>query len=367
MATIEQLETPAVLIDLDVLDRNLRKTAELARQAGVKLRPHTKTHKSVWIAKEQIRYGACGITVAKLGEAEVMADGGIDDILVAYPIVGEAKLERLGRLMSRAKITVSTDNVDVARGLSALGVRLGQPVRLYIDVNTGLNRCGKEPGQETVELVKQMADLPGIRIVGVMTHAGHAYGKTSREELLGIARYEAESLAMTMRMLRDDLGLPMEEVSVGSTPTSKFITELAGIGVTEMRPGAYVFGDISQSAIGLIDESEYAMQIKATVVSTPREGTILVDAGSKTLTTDVNPHRRGYGLVRGTPEAVIDRLSEEHGSIAVPAGTEWKIGDAVYIIPNHCCTVTNLHDRLVGVRGGQVENYITVDARGKVQ
>jgi D-serine deaminase-like pyridoxal phosphate-dependent protein len=366
MTTIEQLETPAVLIDLDILDRNLRKTAELAKQAGVKLRPHTKTHKSIWIAKEQIRYGACGITVAKLGEAEVMADGGIEDILIAYPILGRTKLDRLERLMSKGKITVSTDNVDVARGLSELGVRMGQPVRLYIDVNTGLNRCGKEPGQETVDLVKMMADLPGISIIGVMTHAGHAYGKSSREELLAVARYEAESLAMTKQMLHQE-GIMIEEVSVGSTPTSKFITELDGIGVTEMRPGAYVFGDISQYVIGLIDESEFAMQVKATVVSKPREGTILVDAGSKTLTTDVNPFRKGYGLVRDMESAVIDRLSEEHGSIAVPAGTEVRIGEALYIVPNHCCTVTNLHNQLAGVRNGVLEKYIQVDARGMVQ
>lgn len=366
MTTIEQLDTPAVLIDLDILDRNLRTTAELAKQAGVKLRPHTKTHKSIWIAKEQIRYGACGITVAKLGEAEVMADGGIEDILIAYPIVGQTKLERLARVMNKAKITVSTDNVDVARGLSELGVRLGQPVRLYIDVNTGLNRCGKEPGAETVELVKRMADLPGINIIGVMTHAGHAYGKTSREELLAVARHEAESLAMTKQMLRQE-GIMIEEVSVGSTPTSKFITELGGIGITEMRPGAYVFGDISQYVIGLIDESEFAMQVKATVVSKPREGTILVDAGSKTLTTDVNPLRKGYGLVRGMDTAVIDRLSEEHGSIAIPDGTDVQIGDALFIVPNHCCTVTNLHNKLTGVRNGVFEKYIQVDARGQIQ
>ncbi len=366
MTTIEQLDTPSVLIDLDILDRNLRTTAELAKQAGVKLRPHTKTHKSIWIAKEQLRYGACGITVAKLGEAEVMADGGIEDILIAYPIVGQAKLDRLERVMDKAKITVSTDNVDVARGLSQFGIRIGQRVSIYIDVNTGLNRCGKEPGAETVELVKRMADLPGIHLKGLMTHSGHAYGKTSRTELLQVARHEAESLVITKQLLEQE-GILIDEISVGSTPTSKFIGELSGIGITEMRPGAYVYGDISQYVIGLIDESDFAMQIKTTVVSKPREGTIIVDAGSKTLTTDVNPLRKGYGLLRGMESAVIDRLSEEHGSIAVPAGTEVEIGQALYIVPNHCCTVSNLHDQLVGVRGGVVEKYIQVDARGKVQ
>ncbi|WP_127579300.1 alanine racemase [Paenibacillus koleovorans] len=366
MTTIEQLDTPSVMIDLDVLDRNLRKTAELASKAGVKLRPHTKTHKSVWIAKEQIRYGACGITVAKLGEAEVMAEGGIEDILIAFPIVGASKLDRLERLMSLARITVSTDNVEVAKGLSDMGVRAGFRVPLYVDINTGLGRCGGEPGAETVELVKRMADLPGVHIRGIMTHAGHAYGKTGRDDILAVARNEAESLVLTSAML-GDAGIPIEEVSVGSTPTSKFIGELGVAGVTEMRPGAYVFGDISQYAIGLIEASDFAMKVKATVVSMPRAGTIIVDAGSKTITTDVNAHRKGYGMVVGHESAIVERLSEEHGNILVPDNAEFRIGDAVYIVPNHCCTVTNLHDRLVGVRDGMVEKWIQVDGRGKVQ
>lgn len=172
-----ELETPAVLIDLDTLDRNLRHTAELARRASVKLRPHFKTHKSVWIAQEQMRYGACGITVAKLGEAEVLADAGIADFLVAFPIVGEAKLSRLGRLMERASVIVSTDNVQVAKGLSDLGQSIGKEIKLYIDVNTGLNRCGKEPGEETAQLVQEIANLPYVHVAGLMTHGGFAYGK----------------------------------------------------------------------------------------------------------------------------------------------------------------------------------------------
>lgn len=366
MTQLDSLDTPLVAIDLEVLERNLKRTADMARQAGIKLRPHTKTHKSVWLAKEQIRHGAVGITVAKLGEAEVMAAGGIRDILVAYPIVGEVKLRRLGKLMEQAEMTVSTDDLNVARGLSDLGVSLGRPVSLYVDVNSGLNRCGREPGAETLELVLRMAELPGIRIKGIMTHAGHAYGKTDPDSLREAARHEAECLVSTKRLL-EERGVPIAELSVGSTPTSKYADAIAGTGITEMRPGAYVFGDMVQRSIDIIGDSELAMTVRATVVSKPRPGTIIVDAGSKTLTSDLNAQHKGYGLVKGVQGAVIERLSEEHGIVTVPDETRFQIGEVIEIVPNHCCVVTNLHDRLAGVREGRLERWIEVDARGKVQ
>ncbi|WNQ13281.1 alanine racemase [Paenibacillus aurantius] len=359
-------ETPAVAIDLDRLDANLRATADLAAQAGVRLRPHTKTHKSQWVAGEQLRYGASGITVAKLGEAEVMADGGVRDILIAYPLVGRLKLERLARLMKRIRVSVSVDSLEAANGLSELGEHLHERIPLYLDVNSGLNRCGKEPGEETADLGVQIAKLPGIRLAALMTHAGHAYGQSRREDCLEIALAEAEALLDSQKALRRR-GVEVPDISVGSTPTSKFIKELAGSGVTEMRPGAYVFGDGSQLFPGLIGEEECAMKIFATVVSTPRPGIAIVDAGSKTLSNDTSPHRRGYGFLPELPDVYVERLSEEHGVLSVPEGVTLKIGDVVGIIPNHCCAVANLHDRLLGVRDGRLERMIPVDARGKVQ
>ncbi|WP_245954485.1 alanine racemase [Paenibacillus flagellatus] len=363
---MEQWDTPAVLIDLDVLDRNLRETANRAARAGVKLRPHTKTHKSVWIAQEQIRYGASGITVAKLGEAETMAEGGIDDILIAFPVIGAAKLERLGRLMEKAKVTLSTDDVEVARQWSSLGRSLGRDVRLYVDVNTGLNRCGRQPGEETAELVKRIAELPYIRVTGLMTHSGHAYGHDAPEAIREAAKREADDLVSTKVLLEND-GIAIEEISVGSTPTSKYVADVAGTGVTEMRPGAYVFGDGGQWKMGLIGEDECAMTIAATVVGRPRPGTIIVDAGSKTLSSDLSKYHPGYGIVLGHEGAVIERLSEEHGIVSVPDLDSFRIGETVRIVPNHCCVVTNLHDKLCGVRNGRFEKWLTVDARGKVR
>ncbi|MDI4645821.1 alanine racemase [Cohnella hashimotonis] len=361
---LEALDTPAVAVDLDRLERNLRQTSELASAAGVKLRPHIKTHKSAWIAKRQLELGACGITVAKLGEAEAMAAAGIADILIAYPIVGAAKLQRLAALTKVARITVGIDSFEAAAGLSALGQSLDVRIPLYLDVNSGLNRCGREPGAASAELGAKIAALPGVWLAGLMTHAGHVYGKASREECREIAQAEAQALLTTQACLRV-YGVDVREISAGSTPTSKFAAELAGI--TEIRPGAYVFGDGSQLYPGIIGEEECAMRIYATVVSAPRPDTIIIDAGSKTLTTDTSPHRPGYGYLPNYPEAVIERLSEEHGIVRVPDDCPLRIGDTVAVIPNHCCTVTNLHDRLIGVRKGRIERMIQVDARGRTQ
>ncbi|CAH1211019.1 D-threonine aldolase [Paenibacillus allorhizoplanae] len=361
---VSHIETPAVLIDLDVLDRNLKHTAELTRQAGVRLRPHFKTHKSVWIAKKQLEYGACGMTVAKLGEAEVLAEAGIDDILIAFPLVGESKLLRLAALINRkVKVTVSTDNVIVAKGLSDLGESLGTRIPLYIDVNSGLNRCGLEPGNPTAELVKEITALPGVEVRGLMTHGGHAYGASNLQELRQTAAVEVEVLVQTQHLLAQD-GITIPEISVGSTPTSKFIAEQHG--ATETRPGAYVYGDISQLAIGSISMNEVAMSILATVVSTPREGTVIIDAGSKTFSIDTNPHCPGYGRLKNNPDVYIERLSEEHGIVKLPPGITFSIGERLEFIPNHCCTVSNLHNKLLGMCGDEVLQDIYVDARGKI-
>lgn len=363
---MEQWDTPSVLIDLDVLDRNLRETANAAARAGVRLRPHTKTHKSVWIAKEQLRYGAAGITVAKLGEAEVMAEAGIDDILIAYPVIGAPKLNRLERLLDKAKITLSTDDLDVAKQLSSFGRSVNRDILLYVDVNTGLNRMGKEPGEQSAELVKRIAELPHVRVTGLMTHSGHAYGYNSTEAVREIAKQEAESLLATKRSLEQS-GLTVEEISVGSTPTSKFVADVAGIGVTEMRPGAYVFGDGTQWTMGLIGREQLAMTVVTTVVGRPRPGTIIIDAGSKTLSSDVSKYHPGYGIILGQEGAVIERLSEEHGIVTVPDNSVFEIGQQLRVVPNHCCVVTNLQDRLAGVRNGRFEKWLPVDARGQIR
>lgn len=258
---------------------------------------------------------------------------------------------------------MSVDDSLAAKGLSDLGQSTNRRVPLYIDVNSGLNRCGREPGEETSQLVREISGFQGIHIKGLMTHAGHAYSQKSMEDIRTVAQHEAESLMLTQKTLAK-YGIDIEEISVGSTPTSRFIGEQSG--VTEMRPGAYVFGDGMQLSLGLLNADQCAMYILATVVSTPRKGTIIIDAGSKTFSSDMIPGCRGYGMLKGHPEIIIERLSEEHGIVSVPEHMEFTIGDKLMFLPNHCCTVTNLHQQLYGVDDGYVKQVISVDARGAI-
>ena len=202
--TLAELETPALLIDLDALEANLAEMAAVAARAGVRLRPHTKTHKSPEIARMQLQAGAAGITCAKLGEAEVMADAGLDDLLIAYPLVGEGKLRRLRDLMERARVRVSLDSVEVAEGLGRVGRELGRDVQVLVEVDTGLHRLGRPPGRPTAELVGRVARVPGVEVIGLLTHAGHAYRAGAPEELRRVAEREVLDLVDTADLCRRD-------------------------------------------------------------------------------------------------------------------------------------------------------------------
>ncbi|WP_167859263.1 alanine racemase [Paenibacillus cymbidii] len=360
----ESIDTPAVCIRLDALERNLERMAALAAGAGVRFRPHIKTHKCVWIAQRQLTHGAAGITAAKLGEAEVMAAAGIDDILLAYPLTGASKLQRLAELLRHTKVAVSADHPAVVRGLSDLGESLKRRIPLYVDVNTGLNRCGREPGEDSAALVRHLSRYPGIEVRGLMTHAGHAAGCSTVEEIRRVARHEAESLVMTQRLLRES-GIDVPEISVGSSLTAAFIGEQSG--VTELRAGAYVFADRGQLAHGMIAADDCAMLVAATVVSMPRPGTAIIDAGSKTFSSDPNRRLPGYGQWVDDGRVVVERLNEEHGMLRVPGDVRLNVGQRMQFIPNHCCAVSNLHDRLYGIRNGKVARVLTVDGRGRSQ
>ncbi|MBA2448369.1 MAG: alanine racemase [Chloroflexi bacterium] len=358
-----ELDTPVALVELDVLQRNLGGMAERARRAGVRLRPHVKTHKSTWIARLQIEGGARGVTVAKLGEAEVMADAGIDDILVAFPMVGRAKLERLRRLAERVNVIVALDDLDVALGLGEVGRGLARPLEVYVDVDSGLHRTGRAPGAASAALALEVAKIPGLRVRGLMTHAGQSYGARGAA-VERVAVDEARALADTAAALADG-GLSELELSAGSTPTA-FFCEAAKAAVpslTEVRPGTYAFNDVNQVTIGVAEEADCALTILATVVGRQATDRMIVDAGSKTLGGEagVGP---GHGRVKGDPTVQIERLSEEHGWCRVPPGSSWKAGDRLEIIPNHVCLVPNLVGEMVGVRGGRAERAISVEARG---
>ncbi len=360
---LEALATPAVVVDLDVLERNIARMAARARDAGVRLRPHAKTHKCPEIARLQRAAGAWGLSVAKVGEAEVFAAAGFDDLFVAFPVVGEDKGRRLLALADRVRIAVGTDSVEGARTLGRPFRDAGRTLDVVLKVDVGYGRVGVLPDR-AVEVARRIAGVPGLRLRGVFTHAGHGYLGETRAAVEEVARVEGECLAATAGQLRA-AGLAVEEVSVGSTPTAA--RAMRSPGVTECRPGNYVFHDGSQVALGTCAVEDCALTILATVVSVPAADRAVVDAGSKTLSSDpLRPRPGGYGQLLGRSSR-IEKLSEEHGVVAVADGESFRVGERVRILPNHACVVANLHDCLVGVSGDRVEAVLEVAARGRVR
>ncbi len=360
---LEALATPAVVVDLDVLERNIARMAARAREAGVRLRPHAKTHKSPEIARLQRAAGAWGLSVAKVGEAEVFADAGFDDLFVAFPVVGEDKGRRLLALADRVRLAVGTDSVEGARTLARPFREAGRSLDVVLKVDVGYGRVGVLP-EHAVEVAQRIAGIPGLRLRGVFTHAGHGYAGETRAAVEEVARLEGERLGAAAHELRA-AGLTVEEVSVGSTPTAACAMRTPG--VTECRPGNYVFHDGSQVALGTCAIEDCALTVLATVVSVPAPDRAVVDAGSKTLSSDpLRPRAGGYGQLLGRSSR-IEKLTEEHGVIAVAEGESFHVGERVRILPNHACVVANLHDQLVGVSGDRVETVLEVAARGKVR
>jgi D-serine deaminase-like pyridoxal phosphate-dependent protein len=364
VAADELIDTPALVVDEERLRRNLALMADLARKHGVNLRPHAKTHKSPIIARMQLEQGAVGLTCAKLGEAEVfIREGGVRDILIAYPIVGAAKITRLLALMDEAHITVVVDSLGAAEALSRAMAEAGRTLDVYLEVNTGMNRAGVAP-DESVEIARAIAALPGLRLTGVMTFEGHA-GSSPPETIADVAAEAGRTIVATAERIRA-AGIPIAHVSVGSTPASWYTP--ATPGVTEMRPGTYVFFDNSIFRHDRIGPEQCAARVVATVVSRQAPDRAVIDAGSKTLALDASRSHAGYGYIVGHPEAIIERLSEEHGMVTLPPGVSgFNVGDRVEIIPNHVCPAVNLMDELLIVRGGRVVDRWPVAARGKVR
>jgi len=363
---IEELDTPSLLIDLGVLERNIAEMAEVARRAGVGLRPHTKTHKAPEIARMQLAAGAAGITVAKLGEAEVMADAGLDDLLIAYPIVGDTKLERLGALLERSRVRVGLDAVEVAEGIGRVGKEVGRDVPVLVEVDTGLHRMGREPGEPSARLALDIAGVPGVEVVGLSTHAGHAYRAADPDELRRIGEREALDLIGTAERCERD-GLRIRELSVGSTPTARIVAAVDG--VTEIRPGTYVFNDVQQMRLGTATESACAARILTTVVARPTAERFLIDAGTKSFSGDGGdgPPFPGRGVVAGRPDLILDFMNEEHGVGHIVGDAELRIGERLEVIPLHVCSAVNLFDTAYGVLDGRVDHEIAIAARGKVR
>src|SRR5256885_336348 len=292
---LSDLPTPQVLIDRPRAMANIDRVQKAVSAAGMRLRPHAKTHKSPTVARWQIERGAVGICCAKLGEADVFADAGIRDIRLPYP-VNPSNAARVIALMDRASISIIVDHLDVARGWSDAMTRAGRTLDVLIKVDVGFHRCGIDPVGDAIGFITSVASLRGLKLRGLLSHAGHAYNAASEEALCAIAQQEAETLAR----LRDDAarsGIPLEEISVGATPPLRFSVRQRGI--TELRPGHYVYFDRAQVALGAATLDDCALTVLATVVS-KHPGRIILDCGSKTLTSDqargITPVG-GYGAV----------------------------------------------------------------------
>jgi len=362
---VQDLDTPAVIIREAILARNIMDMARFSQEAGIKLRPHAKSHKLSRLARIQINQGAVGITVAKLDEAEAMLNDGVEDILIAYPLVGEKKIRRLLKLNARGKLAVVADSPEGIENLASTAREDGQTLKVLLKIDTGLKRCGVKPGKRAVELAKKIDGSENLDFGGILTHAGHAYASSGPEEVQKIACQEGEIMASLAEDIKKS-GIDCPEVSVGATPTVKISGMVEG--VTEIRPGNYVFNDRMQLNLGVAMEEDCSLTVLSQVVSRPVPERCVIDAGSKTLGLDQgahgNPAISGYGLIKGHTDAVITRLSEEHGVVEIPADSDLKIGDKIEIIPNHACPVTNLASSVNIIRNEELWEEWEVSARG---
>ena len=330
------IPTPALVVDLDKLKYNIDEMAERARKAGKSLRPHIKTHKVPFIAHMQMRAGAVGITCAKLGEAEVMAAGGIEDIFIAYPIVGEDKIERLLNLARWVpKISTSVDTLVAARALNEAAVARGQCIDVIVEVEAGYKRTGVEPDERMLQFVRQIVDsMPGLCYKGLMYMAGETCKYVEHEKQLA-GELAGVQVALDAAALLRANGIETEVISGGSTPGSHYMHLLDG--VTEYRVGCYVFGDMKYADLGAHTREQMSLTILSTVVSVPPQEPdhFVVDAGSKTMTHCDATTTPGHGTFAQYPDLTVNVASEEHGSVHLPTGVmPPEIGTKLDIWPN---------------------------------
>jgi D-serine deaminase-like pyridoxal phosphate-dependent protein len=355
------IETPAVLIDLGRLERNIARMAQAAREMGVALRPHFKTHKTIEIARMQIEAGAVGITCAKTTEAEVLIDAGVTDVFIANEVVGVHKVARLLNLSRRAEVSVGLDDLAQAGPLAEAFGREGRRLPVLIEVDTGLGRCGLPPVR-VLSLARDVAKLEGIELRGIFTHEGQVHAARDRCDLEEMARAPGQAVAEAAERVRA-AGISCEVVSVGATPAALITATVPG--VTEMRPGSYVFYDRCHLRTWAASEEDLALSVLATVISRPDPDRVVIDAGTKVFSSDYAGSRFDtFGLVRGQSDWSFIRANEEHGVLRLPVGVAAAVGDTVEVFPNHNCPVMNLADEVHVVRGDEVEACWRVAGRG---
>lgn len=364
MKQISDIATPAFLVDMEKLHKNIQTMASLCRKAKKQLWPMVKTHKSTAIAAMQKAAGVDGFLVGTIDEAEALADSGFSPITLAYPVAGEANVRRVVKLALRTRVIVSLDGVEAAQQLNAV-LPDTAAVDYLLLIDSGLHRFGVPP-QDAPHLARKLKCLQRLRLIGIATHPGQVYSASSPADVKQAAVDELRALK-TAKAALSASGIPVSMVATGSTPTASLVMNDPDI--TAIRPGNYVFNDAIQVALKAALPEDCSLSVLATVISMPRSDLLIVDSGSKCLGLDKGAHGSalvdGYGLVKGHPELTVVGLSEEVAKVKVSGRTNLTVGDRLEIIPNHACSAANLAPYLIGHHHGWIAQILPVDAKRK--
>ena len=361
---IFELETPAILLDLDAAERNLQRYSEGAAAAGKQIWPMIKTHKSTELSQLQAKYGCTGFLCGTLDEAEAMAKAGYENIMYAYPVATDVSVQRVIALSKQCNFIIRMDGSDAAHLLNEAAKKAAVSVKYTLIVDSGLHRFGVAPDKVT-ELAKELQQFENLTFCGISTHPGHVYAASCAAEIPQYCRSEMESIAAAAAALRE-AGFELNIISSGATPT--FWGSLQDENLMIYHPGNYIFNDAIQLSTDSAREEDCALTVLASVISHPREDLFICDAGAKCLGLDQGAHGngsiKGHGIIIGHPELTMFSLSEEVGKIHVDGPTKLKVGDKIRIIPNHSCSTANLTQYYIAVRGETVDRLIEVDIRG---
>jgi D-serine deaminase-like pyridoxal phosphate-dependent protein len=360
----EDLQTPAILLDLDKFEKNIKNYQTTADNHKKELWPMIKTHKSTEIVQMQIKAGATGVLCGTLDEAEACAQAGIQPVMYAYPIASKESISRVIELTNTCDFILRLDDLDGASIINQAAMEANVQISYTMVIDSGLHRFGVHP-KKAVEFAKALEPMSGLRFRGISTHTGQVYGCQSKDQVSVCIEAENQAIQEAVENLRQ-AGYNLELITAGSTPT--FLAELGNPYINVVHPGNYVFNDVIQIALDVAQEEDCALSVLATVISHPREDLYIIDAGAKCLGLDQGAHGNqaivGFGRVKGHPELIIHALSEEVGKIHAKGQTTLKVGDTVEIIPNHACSTANLTSYYHCIRKGRFEGVIEVDIRG---
>lgn len=364
MIHIDKLQTPAILLNLDAMEDNLKRCCDAAAAAGKEIWPMVKTHKSTELARMQADYGCTGFLCGTLDEAEALAEAGLDNIMYAYPVATAVSVSRVIRLARMCNFYIRIDDLDAAEAIQKAAEEADIKICYTIIIDSGLHRFGVAP-EAVVTFAEAMKQFPNLIFKGISSHPGHVYGASRPEEVRSYCEDEMRSMAIATDLLRG-AGVEPEIISSGSTPT--FPGSLHDKNIRIYHPGNYIFNDAIQLSTDTASEENCALYVLASVISHPREDLFICDAGAKCLGLDQGAHGngsvKGFGIVKGHPELTVYSLSEEVGKLHVDGPTDLKVGDKICIIPNHACSSANLTGYYVGVRNEIAQRLIEVDIRG---